>query len=313
MRQQMSIGFLIAGLSAVAPAQDSASGPGFMIPDGSTAGASSTVTITSSFTLEDVSVTIHGFSHPWIGDLVVRLVHPAGGANGEVLLMRRPGVTNSFFPPSFGYEWDLNGNYTFSDSATTTLSDFANRPGSFVLPSGSYQPFTPFSRMDGLNSAGVWRLRIADERPGSGGSIQGWTLNLTRARGAVCLPDGSCADNLTEEEALALGGVFNGRGSACADVSCLGACFVPSSGNCVQLDAAACAGLGGVWQGLGTTSCDLCLADTNGDGVLNFFDLSAYLGLFNSQNPRADLAPPIGVFNFFDLATYLNLYTIGCS
>lgn len=313
MRTRTLTVVLMTGLATVARAQDSANGPGFVIPDFNPTGASSTVTITSSFTLEDVSVTIHGFTHTWVGDLVVRLFHPSGAASADVLLVNRPGYTGSIFPPSFGYPWDLNGNYTFSDSAPTTLFAFANQPTSFVLPSGAYRPLQPLSILDGLNSAGVWRLRITDQSPGSVGSIQGWTLNLTRARGAVCLPDGFCVENLTEEEALALGGVFNGRGSACATVSCMGACFVPSSGNCVQLDGATCADVGGVWQGLGSDSCELCLADTNGDGVLNFFDLSAYLGLFNSQNPRADLAPPFGVFNFFDLATYLNLYTIGCS
>lgn len=47
-------------------------------------------------------------------------------------------------------------------------------------------------------------------------------------------------------------------------------------------------------------------------GVLNFFDLAAYLGLFNSQNPAADIAAPFGVLNFFDLSAYLNLFNQGC-
>ncbi len=55
-----------------------------------------------------------------------------------------------------------------------------------------------------------------------------------------------------------------------------------------------------------------CPADLTGDGALNFFDLAAYLDLFNTQNPAADLAPPAGVFNFFDLAAYLDLYNAGC-
>jgi hypothetical protein len=48
------------------------------------------------------------------------------------------------------------------------------------------------------------------------------------------------------------------------------------------------------------------------NGVLNFFDLSAYLDLFNTQDPAADLASPFGVFNFFDLSAYLDLYNAGC-
>ncbi len=55
-----------------------------------------------------------------------------------------------------------------------------------------------------------------------------------------------------------------------------------------------------------------CQADLTGDGLLNFFDLAAYLDLFNSGDPAADLAPPAGVLNFFDLAAYLDLYNAGC-
>lgn len=47
-------------------------------------------------------------------------------------------------------------------------------------------------------------------------------------------------------------------------------------------------------------------------GSLNFFDLAAYLALFNTSDPAADLAPPEGVLNFFDLSAYLGLYNTGC-
>lgn len=57
------------------------------------------------------------------------------------------------------------------------------------------------------------------------------------------------------------------------------------------------------------TGCD---ADLTGDGLLNFFDLAAYMALYNDQNPAADLAPPTGLLNFFDLAAYLDLYNTGC-
>jgi hypothetical protein len=47
-------------------------------------------------------------------------------------------------------------------------------------------------------------------------------------------------------------------------------------------------------------------------GVLNFFDVSAYLALFNAQDPAADLAAPAGVINFFDLSAYLDAFSAGC-
>jgi hypothetical protein len=47
-------------------------------------------------------------------------------------------------------------------------------------------------------------------------------------------------------------------------------------------------------------------------GVLNFFDLAAYLDLYNTGSPGADLAAPFGTINFFDLAAYLDLFNAGC-
>jgi hypothetical protein len=57
---------------------------------------------------------------------------------------------------------------------------------------------------------------------------------------------------------------------------------------------------------------DLCTADFNKDGLLNFFDISAFIAAFNAQDPDADLAAPFGTFNFFDLAEFISLYNAGC-
>jgi hypothetical protein len=51
------------------------------------------------------------------------------------------------------------------------------------------------------------------------------------------------------------------------------------------------------------------------DGTLNFFDLSTFLGYFNSQNPIADFFPVAagdGLFNFFDISTYISEFNAGC-
>lgn len=47
-------------------------------------------------------------------------------------------------------------------------------------------------------------------------------------------------------------------------------------------------------------------------GVLNFFDVSAFLAAYNAQDPAADFAAPSGVFNFFDVSTFLAAYNAGC-
>jgi hypothetical protein len=57
---------------------------------------------------------------------------------------------------------------------------------------------------------------------------------------------------------------------------------------------------------------NLCPADLNQDGTLNFFDVSAFLTAYNAQDPAADVAEPFGQWNFFDISAYLGLYGAGC-
>ncbi len=47
-------------------------------------------------------------------------------------------------------------------------------------------------------------------------------------------------------------------------------------------------------------------------GVLNFFDIAAYIGLFNAGDPIADFAAPFGTINFFDIVEYINQFNAGC-
>jgi subtilisin-like proprotein convertase family protein len=56
-----------------------------------------------------------------------------------------------------------------------------------------------------------------------------------------------------------------------------------------------------------------CVADlAEPFGVLNFFDVSAFIGAYNAQDPVADLAAPLGVLNFFDVAEYIAQFNSGC-
>ncbi|MCC5823671.1 MAG: FG-GAP-like repeat-containing protein [Phycisphaerales bacterium] len=54
-----------------------------------------------------------------------------------------------------------------------------------------------------------------------------------------------------------------------------------------------------------------CPADLTGDGNLNFFDVAAYLDLYNAGDPAADWNGD-GLINFFDLAAYLDDFNAGC-
>lgn len=57
----------------------------------------------------------------------------------------------------------------------------------------------------------------------------------------------------------------------------------------------------------------VCAADLVAPfGTLNFFDVSAFLNLYNVQDPAADLALPFGQWNFFDVSAFLTSYNAGC-
>ncbi|MBX3323347.1 MAG: hypothetical protein KF757_10185 [Phycisphaeraceae bacterium] len=57
-----------------------------------------------------------------------------------------------------------------------------------------------------------------------------------------------------------------------------------------------------------TTSCP---ADFNGDGLVDFFDVSAFLAAFSASQPSADLNDD-GVHDFFDVQIFLGQFSAGC-
>ncbi len=54
-----------------------------------------------------------------------------------------------------------------------------------------------------------------------------------------------------------------------------------------------------------------CAADLTGDGMLNFFDVSAFLSAFGTQDPAADFTGD-GLWNFFDVSAFLSAFGDGC-
>ena len=59
------------------------------------------------------------------------------------------------------------------------------------------------------------------------------------------------------------------------------------------------------------TSESICEADLNDDGLLDFFDISAFLTAFGNNDPIADFSDD-GVYDFFDVSAFLSLYSAGC-
>ncbi len=53
-------------------------------------------------------------------------------------------------------------------------------------------------------------------------------------------------------------------------------------------------------------------SDVNEDGVLNNFDVSQFSNWYNTQDPQADIAAPLGVWDFFDWSKFMATYGEGC-
>jgi hypothetical protein len=47
-------------------------------------------------------------------------------------------------------------------------------------------------------------------------------------------------------------------------------------------------------------------------GVRDFFDIAAFLALYNAGDPGADFASPFGTLNFFDVSAFLTAFIDGC-
>ncbi len=69
--------------------------------------------------------------------------------------------------------------------------------------------------------------------------------------------------------------------------------------------------IGSVRSNRVTVDLDCCPADLTGDGLLNFFDISAFLMAFADADPSADFTGD-GLFNFFDISDFLAAFAAGC-
>lgn len=71
-------------------------------------------------------------------------------------------------------------------------------------------------------------------------------------------------------------------------------------------------GIGGELSDNVFAAVEPCPGDVNNDGILDFFDISAYIGFFSAQSPRADYDGHDGTINFFDVSAFLDAYNAGC-
>jgi hypothetical protein len=142
--------------------------------------------------------------------------------------------------------------------------------------------------------------------------------------GAACMPDGTCIDGVTPDEAQAMGATYMGDGTVCQDITCpdpVGAACFPN-GFCLVLTEAEAQQAGATWMGPGTDcadgnsngkadACEPCDADTNGDGTVDTRDVITFLNLWAAKDDDADFDDN-GTIDTRDVIVFLNEWNAGC-
>jgi len=151
-------------------------GTGGLIPDGGT--AEFKLTIGRSLHLTDVNVSVD-VTHPYVGDLRLELVSPAG-------------TVVPLFDQQGGDGDDLAD--TWFDTGATEPVAAGTAPYR-----GWYRPVGDLGELSGEDAAGEWKLRVTDLFAGAAGTLNGWSL---------------CVGTDTAHSAVTLDGVRFRKGDA---------------------------------------------------------------------------------------------------
>lgn len=123
--------------------------------------------------IQDVNVTINGYSHTFPDDVGILVQAP----NGDTAILManagdgNPGVTNL--------------TITFDDDTPTLIPDATAptsgtfHPSVYDFPSNSTAPYVPLQSFNGSNPNGTWNLFVFDDSGTDVGSISGgWSLTI---------------------------------------------------------------------------------------------------------------------------------------
>ena len=164
------------------------------IPDASTVGvpaSASTVTITENEIIEEVTFSIEGLAHTFVGDLVAVVRHVESGRSATLFSrILRDGTSPV---PGVGDSSNFDGDYDFSDATNNMLWDEAGRgtttyvlrnragdpndvqqnPGIYRAAAGNTgAPISLNNAFAGFSTAGTWRLELSDRNSTQIGSFR---------------------------------------------------------------------------------------------------------------------------------------------
>jgi subtilisin-like proprotein convertase family protein len=162
-------------------------GPGGAIPD-SPGSFTSQILVADNFKICDVTVSLLGLTHTFVGDLHATLSHFPTGTSVD--LFRNIGEDGSSlqcndFDPNYSRAADLSGNYSFNDTFTGDLWTTTVSTGpDGTIPQGQYRPTTATGGLSFLSSfqgelaTGTWQLLIHDAEGVDIGNFSRWQLTL---------------------------------------------------------------------------------------------------------------------------------------
>jgi subtilisin-like proprotein convertase family protein len=137
------------------------------IPDGSSTGIASSISVPDDGTLADLDVLLT-IDHTYIGDLVVRLRHQQSGVS--IRLIDQISCSGD------------NISIRIDDESGLAIETNC-QIGSVAFPEASYRPMQSLSAFDGLLLSGTWELSVSDEVALDEGRLQRWCLDLKVASG----------------------------------------------------------------------------------------------------------------------------------
>jgi len=122
--------------------------------------------------VQDVNVTITGYSHTFPDDVGLLLQSPNGDTS---ILMSNVGGSTPI----------TNVTLTFDDGTGTLIPDGGPvvsgtfHPSVYSFPATSPAPYVPLQSFNGSNPNGAWNLFVFDDSGGDVGSISGgWSLTI---------------------------------------------------------------------------------------------------------------------------------------
>ena len=169
------------------------------ITDNNATGISQDLTISDTSTINDLTVTINGLTHTYVGDLIATFTKVGSGTTVDLFNRVRKFSQDN----GYGDSSNLDGNYSFNISGSDLWAAAYSVDDSTNIAAGTYFPSTSkswgentvarassptLSNFSNQSLSGTWRLTISDNGAGDTGSFQSFTVSGDATTSAVPEP-----------------------------------------------------------------------------------------------------------------------------